>query len=155
LAKHRRFVMSMVVAVVVMTGAARAQEESAPPGRAPESSEAVVCESVLGGQLWARTELYFGLSRQDAPEISDEEFQGFVDRVVTPRFPDGLTLLTGYGQYRGGSGVVQRETSKVLILFYPLTLRRNRAIENIRARYKEEFDQQAVLRVDDVSCVSF
>jgi len=38
---------------------------------------------------------------------------------VTPRFPDGLTLLKGYGQFRNSMQIIQREDSRVLILFYP------------------------------------
>ena len=74
---------------------------------------------------------------------------------MTPRFPDGLTLLSGDGQFRGASGVIVQERSKVLILFYPWTAGRNRAIQRIRALYKRQFAQEAVLRVDDTSCVSF
>jgi Protein of unknown function (DUF3574) len=118
-------------------------------------AEREFCEDKLGGEIFARTELYFGLSRSDGPDITDTEFQEFVDRVVTPRFPDGLTLLSGAGQFRGASGVVLREPSKVLILFYPWNNARNRAIDRIRSLYKQEFDQEAVLRVDDESCVSF
>jgi Protein of unknown function (DUF3574) len=113
------------------------------------------CEETLGGQLWSRTELYFGLSRSGAPNITDAEFQSFLDAVVTPRFPDGLTLLTGNGQFRGSNGIVAKEPSKLLILFYPWSLTRNRAIERIRSLYKRDFQQEAVLRVDNESCVSF
>lgn len=48
--------------------------------------------------VWNRTELYFGTGRPDGSVVSDAEFQQFVDIQVTPRFPDGLTLLAGYGQ---------------------------------------------------------
>jgi Protein of unknown function (DUF3574) len=75
--------------------------------------------------------------------------------VVTPRFPDGLTLLSGAGQFRGSSGAVVKEPSKLLILFYPWNNARNRSIERIRTLYKQTFQQEAVLRVDDESCVSF
>lgn len=30
--------------------------------------------------------------------VTDEEFSQFLNDEVTPRFPDGLTLLKGYGQ---------------------------------------------------------
>jgi hypothetical protein len=45
----------------------------------------------------AGLELLFGVSRKGAP-VSDEEWQSFVDQEVTPAFPDGLTILEGYGQ---------------------------------------------------------
>ena len=70
---------------------------------------------------------------------------------MTPRFPDGLTLLKGDGQFRGEDDTVIKEQSFVLILLYPYdTLDEgSRRIERIRTLYKEEFDQQSVLRVDD------
>ena len=63
-----------------------------------------------------RTELYFGTNRRGG-EVSDDEFASFVDSEITPRFPGGLTLLTGYGQFLNSQGVLIRERSKVLILF--------------------------------------
>jgi hypothetical protein len=113
------------------------------------------CEQKLHGEIWARTELYFGLSRAEGPNVTEAEFQAFVDEVVTPRFPDGLTLLNGAGQFRGSSGAVVKEPSKLLILFYPWNNARNRSVERIRTLYKQTFQQEAVLRVDDESCVSF
>jgi hypothetical protein len=126
-----------------------------PSGDSSLAAERRFCEDKLGGQIWSRTELYFGLSRAGGPDVTDEEFQAFLDTIVTPRFPDGLTLLTGDGQFRGSSGVVVQERSKLLILFYPWSNARNRAVERIRAIYKGTFQQEAVLRVDDSSCVSF
>ncbi len=113
------------------------------------------CEQKLQGEIWSRTELYFGLSRAEGPNVTEAGFQAFVDEVVTPRFPDGLTLLSGAGQFRGSSGAVVKEPSKVLILFYPWSNARNRSIERLRTLYKQTFQQEAVLRVDDESCVSF
>jgi hypothetical protein len=135
-------------------GAAWGQEE--PPRSADAASQARrFCEEKLHGELWSRTELYFGLSREDGPDITDGEFEQFLDAAVTPRFPDGLTLLSGDGQFRGSDGIVIKERSKLLILFYPWSNARNQAIERIRAIYKRDFQQQAVLRVDDTNCVSF
>jgi len=119
------------------------------------AAESRFCEQALHGSIFARTELYFGLSRAEGPNVTEAEFQEFLDTVVTPRFPDGLTLLSGKGQFRGASGVVQKEPSKVLILFYVWDPAHQRAIERIRALYKATFQQESVLRVDDSSCVSF
>lgn len=149
-----RFVIGMVVAFTLAANLARAQDHGLAAPAAVEDAR-TSCEETLGGQVWARTELYFGMSRAAGPDITEEEFQHFLDAVVTPRFPAGLTVLTGDGQFRGASGLVIQERSKVLILFYPWSSGRNRAVERIRTRYKREFAQEAVLRVDTTSCVSF
>ena len=106
-------------------------------------------------EIWARTELYFGSSKPGG-EVTESEFTEFVDRFITPRFPDGLTLLTGYGQFLGSNGILIKERSKVLILFYPFQLKNaNRLIEEIRTKYKDKFEQESVLRVDSYTAISF
>lgn len=42
-----------------------------------------------------------------------------------------------------------------MILLYPFNKQNNLAVEEIRTEYKDEFQQQSVLRVDERSCVSF
>jgi hypothetical protein len=106
--------------------------------------------------LWSRTDLYFGSGKPDGGEVTEQEFKQFLDDVVTPRFPDGLTLLTGFGQYRNQAGTIVQERSMLLILLYP---KRNNAtnakIEEIREAYKSAFQQESVLRVDTRGRVSF
>ncbi len=75
---------------------------------------------------------------------------------MTPRFPDGLTVLDGFGQWRDGSGQIRQERSKVLILYVTgdedlLPAK----IDAISAEYERQFNQESVLRVVDRVCVSF
>jgi Protein of unknown function (DUF3574) len=113
------------------------------------------CRGAAEAEAFSRTELFFGLSRPGGI-VSEGEFKAFVDGYVTPRFPDGLTLLTGIGQFRDASGTILVEGSKLLILLYPRRDREADAkIEQIRLDYRRAFQQQSVLRADEVSCVSF
>ena len=108
------------------------------------------------GELWGRTELYFGSLKPDGTVVTEEEFKGFLDAEITPRFPDGLTLLTGFGQFRNSQGVIVQERSMLLILLYPLQRSdANQKIEEIRSLYKQMFQQESVLRVDSQAKVSF
>ncbi len=118
-------------------------------------SQRQLCKSLIRGELFARTELFFGLSRPNGLVVTEEEFHSFVDREITPRFPEGLTLLTGYGQFMDKKGSLVKESAKLLILLYPLSRDRNQAIEQIRQAYLKQFKQEAVLRIDHQSCVSF
>ena len=71
-------------------------------------------------------------------------------------FPDGLTVLTGYGQFRNSAQVIIQERSTELILLYPLQMpEANRKIQEIRENYKRAFQQESVLRVDSLATVSF
>jgi hypothetical protein len=109
-----------------------------------------------GGDLFIRTELFFGMGRAEGPDVTEEEFRQFLARKVTRRFPDGLTVLTGRGQFRSSSGIIIREPSKLVIILYPPDQEdADRKIELIRDEYKEAFQQESVLRADSVACVSF
>ncbi|WP_198683485.1 DUF3574 domain-containing protein [Peristeroidobacter agariperforans] len=105
--------------------------------------------------MFARTELLFGLSRTGAPDVTELEFKQFIDSKVTPRFPEGLTLLSGNGQFKDAAGNIVKEGSKLLILLYPFSIPSSKLVDEIRHDYKERFRQESVLRIDDVSCVSF
>jgi hypothetical protein len=112
-----------------------------------------------GVSAFLRTELYFGSNKPDGSVVSEADFQKFLDQEITPRFPDGLTLLTGLGQFRGSNGIIGRERSMLLILLYPTQTARasGRKIEEIRTKYEQQFQQESVLRADEplAECVSF
>jgi len=111
----------------------------------------------INAESFIRTELFFGRNRPDGTEVSSEDFADFLNVTISPEFPDGLTVLDGIGQFRDAEGKTIREKAKVLILLYPSkTKRQSSQIERIRTAYKDRFEQQSVLRVDDVSVrVSF
>lgn len=97
-----------------------------------------------------RTELYFGMRKPDKAMISELEWSIFVDDVITPRFPEGFTVVEGKGQWRNKEGKIAKENSKVLIVVYRRDLRKEagRKLDEIRSEYKTRFDQESVLRVD-------
>ena len=116
-----------------------------------------------GTASYARLELLFGLGRQRSGEIgrersgeiSEEEWRAFLEMEVTPRFPAGLTVLAAYGQWRSPSGVMIKEPSRMLVIWYRQEATSEATIEAIRGAYKARFGQESVLRVDGASCVSF
>ena len=119
----------------------------------PSPAAGITC--VPPSRAMARLELLFGTSRPHSATVSEVDWQAFLDREVTPRFPAGLTVLRGPGQWRGSDGTAVREQSNVLIIWYERTSRTGADIETIRAAYKQRFDQESVMRVVSVSCVSF
>ena len=88
--------------------------------------------------------------------VTDEEWERFLAEIVTPRFPDGFTILKGVGQYREKSGKIISEPSQILIFLYASKDKKeSRAkIEEIRNEYVKKFKQESVLRVDLPSRVS-
>jgi hypothetical protein len=107
-----------------------------------------------GATALARLELLFGTARKDGSEVTEEEWRQFLDSEVTPRFPDGLTVLSGYGQWHASDTIAQ-ESLRVLVIWYARGKQGEARIEDIRRAYKQRFDQESVMRVDGVSCVSF
>ena len=100
---------------------------------------------------WTRSELFFGSAKPDGSAVTEDEFAAFVESEVTPRFPDGLTLLVGRGQFRNGNTIV-RERSFVLILLHPRPNPESSArVEAIRRAYKARFSQHSVLRIDSAT----
>jgi hypothetical protein len=112
------------------------------------------CKHQLHGNIYARTELYFGLSKPNGV-VTEDEFQNFINTEVTPRFPNGLTLLSGKGQFRDSAATLIKEGTKLLILLYAFNNESSIAVEQIREAYKKTFQQESVMRVDEQSCVSF
>ena len=138
--------------------AVQAHEE---PGAAAQAviEECTAGAPQVGAEPWARTELFFGTAKPDGSTVTEQEWRGFLDEEITARFPDGLTVMTGIGQYRDENDRVIQERSMLVILLYPREAARDSGakIEQIRDAYEQQFQQQSVLRTDDSLpvCTSF
>lgn len=123
---------------------------NAPNAPAFETKEAFAPENLFVAESFRRTELYFGTAKPDGSVVTDAEWSDFLAREVTTRFPEGFTVLDGFGQFQDSAGKIVREKSFCLILLYPKKERRanDPKIEAIRAAYKKAFGQESVLRVD-------
>jgi hypothetical protein len=107
---------------------------------------------------WVDTKLYFGLGPVEHPEkgVSEADWRGFLDREVTPRFPDGLSVVDVYGQWQGKNQTTpERLRSKMLIIDYPDTAENRAKVEAIRSAWKQKTGDQSVLRVTEPADVSF
>ena len=99
-------------------------------------------------------ELIFGRNIGDRLGVGEGEFRRFVDEEVTPRFPDGFTVLDGRGQWRDGGAIV-REPSKVLVVALSDEARDRAQLTAIAEAYKVRFQQQSVLTMVRSACLSF
>ena len=146
-----RSLSTIAVTVSIFVSMPAAAQIDARNGYRAVMRRPIPAAALRGSADFVRTELFFGTAKPEGGVVTDQEFRGFLDRIITPRFPDGLTLLKGDGQFRGEDGVIVKEASFVLILLYPVEDFResSRKINVIRERYKDEFQQESVLRVDD------
>jgi hypothetical protein len=108
-----------------------------------------------GAKKMVRTELFFGRSMPAGGEVSDAQWQAFVDEVVTPRFPDGFTIIDALGQYRETSGKIDHEPSKILLIFHKPDEATMKKVDEIREAYKKQFGQESVIRESGRVWVAF
>lgn len=107
-------------------------------------------QPLMYADRYFRTELYFGMAKPDGSHVSEAEWDRFVDEVIVPRFPDGFTVVSSIGHFRGKDGKIIREPSRVLIILYDRDSKKvSRAkIDQIRSAYVRQFSQESVLRMD-------
>ncbi len=68
----------------------------------------------MGGAPAVMVQLLFGRTRPGGV-VTEPEWQDFLATAVTPRFPDGLTVLQGSGQWRSPvTGRISAEPSTVV-----------------------------------------
>ena len=108
-----------------------------------------------GSEPYSEYQLFLGRSTGDGGEVSEEQWAAFLAETVTPRFPDGLTVLDAAGQWRDSAGAIQRERSKLLWILAPPGDEARRLIDEISGEYERRFNQESVLRILGSACASF
>jgi hypothetical protein len=116
----------------------------AQPGAPP------VCAAPLKPAL--AVELYFGRDKQGGGEVSDAEWAAFLADTVTPRFPDGLSVLNVEGQAREPSGPIVRERTKLLVVVVFDAPAHQARVREIVEGYNSRFGQHGVFRSEHAVC---
>jgi hypothetical protein len=126
------------------------------------SAAAAGCVTVQGprcepGQSRMRTaQLFFGRDIDGKSQVSEAQFSKFVDQEITPRFPTGLTVLDGGGQWQGPENRLIREASKIVVLVLPeKRAEEMRKLGEVRQAYVQRFKQDSVMMVTQKACVAF
>ena len=120
----------------------------------PALTQTLVCHGVQKPREVA--ELMFGRNIGNRLGVSEAAWARFVAREMTPRFPDGLTVVDATGQWRDTkTGKVVREPSKRVEIVLPGGGDDEDKLDAIVAAYKKQFRQQAVGVVVRPACVAF
>ena len=101
--------------------------------------------------------VYFGLDKGSGETVTEDEWQSFLADTVTPRFPDGLTVLDARGQwFDTDSGRLYRESTKLLNVLVPADAAASGvdAVRDISDVYKQRFEQQAVFYTSLPACAA-
>ena len=106
-------------------------------------------------QPMVSAEILFGRNIGDRLGVSEAAFAQFTASEITPRFPDGLTIIDARGQYRDGGGRLIREPSKVVLITFRDDAQRLTDLVAIADAYKARFSQQSVLTTVRNTCATF
>ena len=80
---------------------------------ASAATDSIPCDASLQARQVAQ--LLFGRNVEDQLRVSESEWSDFVAREVTPRFPDGFTVVDSAGQWRDARrGSILHECSKLI-----------------------------------------
>jgi hypothetical protein len=100
-------------------------------------------------------EMFFGRST-GAHIVSENDFAAFLATEITPRFPDGLTVLDARGQWRNPEGgTITHELSKLVKIIFADDTQKRAGLDAIAENYKRKFHQQSVLITLQPACVTF
>lgn len=103
--------------------------------------------AVGGGEADAIADrLFFGRNIPAGGMVSDSSWSAFLAEVVTPRFPDGLTVWRAEGQWRGANGRLEREPVMIVEVLHPRGTPPDSVFASIARDYCQRFGQDAVLR---------
>jgi len=101
-------------------------------------------------------ELLFGRKIGDRIAVTEAQWARFVDREITRRFPDGLTIIDARGQWRDQErNRIVHEPSKVVQIVLPGKAGDVERLTEIAETYKSRFRQQSVGVIVRPACVSF
>ena len=117
------------------------------------ASDTLACPA--GQQRMKTAQLFFGRPAGAKSEVSDSQFRKFVDQELTPRFPDGLTVMDGGSQWRGDENRMIREAAKVVLIVLPGKSDASPRIDAARIAFRQRFHQDSVLVVTPPACVAF
>ena len=100
--------------------------------------------------------LYLGTAIPGRGDLTDREWQSFLDDTVTANLPNGYTILEGRGAWM--NPITRRtikESTKVLVVALPDVPESLAAVNRVRTAYQLKFHQQLVGMVTEQACSAF
>jgi hypothetical protein len=130
---------------LVATAALLALAACTPPQAATSTCPAPLKRAV-------EVDLFFGGDAGNGRAVSEAEWAAFMVEEVTPRFPNGLSVIDVAGQYREPSGRMVREKTKLIVVVIfdaPAHLSRVQAVIDA---YNRRHSQNSVFRTEHAVC---
>ena len=100
-------------------------------------------------------ELFFGADIPGGGSVSEADWTNFLDREVTPRFPEGLTTWEADGRWRAPDGRATHERSRVMLLVFTPSPHARARLDALMDAYRTQFHQISVGLVEHRDCARF
>jgi hypothetical protein len=94
-----------------------------------------------------QVDLYFEQRTEISKRVTNRQFQQFLEEVVTPHFPNGLTVYDVREQSLECSNSLIQEPGKVVSLIIEDTEANERSLYQVIDAYEQQFWQESVLEV--------
>jgi hypothetical protein len=144
-----RRTLALLLAAAGLSGCIVAQQQK--PAPRPARAPPLACAP---GQEHLRTaELFLG--RKTPATTSPADLQRFIDQEITPRFPEGVTVLDGGAQWQGSENALIRDAAKVVLIVLPAAGDPQAKVEAVRTAFRNRFNQDSVVVVTQPACVAF
>jgi len=100
-----------------------------------------------GSGGWVKTELYLGGTQGGGQTVSEEEWSGFLAKVLTPAFPKGLTVYNAYGQIQQADGKIDRQPTRVVVIVHPRKTDQETSFSSVIQAYQRQFPGTKVMKL--------
>jgi hypothetical protein len=139
-------------ALLLLTAASGCETAPSPPPSPPQQL-GLACPT--GTDVWQRLELIFGRDIQGGGRVGDKQWRSYVQQVLSPAFPDGLSVIEAEGRGITATGRAYVEDSFVVLIYVPADSDPAERIDAVVNDYKTRFQQESVLVTENPSCLAF
>jgi hypothetical protein len=135
--------------LLLLIGCEATPSASAPHGATPAALTDPNAHAMV------RTEMMFGLKRDDGSPVTDEEWDQFVNDAVNVYFPSGFTVMDAEGHWRNADRKAVADRSKVVVIFNDGTWDTLQKFDQLRRLYCQRFGQRSIIRASTAASVTF
>ncbi len=93
-----------------------------------------------------QTAIYLGRNIPGDGEVTEADFQLFLEQVVSVEFPLGMTVFDTYGQMMRDDGSIEKQSTKVILLVHSNDDASLEAVERVISAYRDRFGGPQAMR---------
>jgi hypothetical protein len=125
------------------------------PSSPPPAPQQAALSCPVDTDPWQRLEIVFGRDIKGGGRVSDKQWRSYVQQVLSPTFPDGLSVVEAEGRWVSPTGQAYVEDSFVVLIYLPADAAPGERIDAVVKDYKARFQQESVLVSANPSCLAF